>query len=125
MNPVRILLMVVVPLLAACHSLPPLPSWQGPEGLEHPDLNRILDLREGQQLTPRQLLAELAAAERILVGERHDNPDHHALQPWLLQGLAQQREPGSLLLEMLDPVRHPRVQAVKAWSANGERRGEW
>jgi len=120
MNPVRILLMVVVPLLATCHSLPPLPSWQGPEGLEHADLNRILDLREGQQLTPRQLLAELAAAERILVGERHDNPDHHALQLWLLQALAQQREQGSLLLEMLDPVQQPRVEAVKASIAKGD-----
>lgn len=114
MKPARILLMVVVSLLAACQSMPPLPSWQSPEGLEHADLNRILDLRDGQQLTPRQLVTALAAAERILVGERHDNPDHHALQLWLLHVLAQQRGQGSLLLEMLDPVQQGRVEAVQA-----------
>lgn len=119
MNPVRILLMVAVPLLTACQSLPPLPAWQSPEGHEHVDLNRILDLRNGQQVTPKQLVAELAAAERVLVGERHDNPDHHALQLWLLQALAQQREQGSLLLEMLDPVQQIRVEAVQASIAQG------
>lgn len=120
MNPVRILLMAAVALLAACQSMPPLPSWQSAEGHEHVERNRIVDLRDGQPITPQQLVRQLASAQRVLVGERHDNPDHHALQLWLLQALTQQRAQGSLLLEMLDPVQQPRVEAVQESIARGD-----
>lgn len=119
MNPRPILLIAVALLLVACQSLQPLPSWQSPDGREHIALNHIVDLSNGKQLMPKQLVAELAAAERVLVGERHDNPDHHALQLWLLRALAQQRAQGSLLLEMLEPVQQVRVDAVKARIASG------
>ena len=120
MNPVRIVLMLVVPLLTACQSMPPLPSWQGSEGLEHSDLNRILDLRDGRELTPVQLVTELAEADRVLIGERHDNPDHHALQLWLLEAMALRRAQGSLLLEMLAPAQQVHVEAVQASIAEGD-----
>lgn len=114
------LLLVAALLLAACQSTPPLPAWQSPEGLDHPDLGSIIDLRSGEQLTPGQLLDELEHAERLLVGERHDNPDHHALQLWLLESLAQRREQGSLLMEMLKPEQQAKVEAAKAAMARGE-----
>jgi uncharacterized iron-regulated protein len=117
----RVLLLIAVLLLAACQSTPSLPQWQSPEGREHADLGRIIDLRSGRQLTPNQLLDELAPAERVLVGERHDNPDHHALQLWLLEALAQRRAQGSLLLEMLEPAQQPKVETVKAAIAGGQR----
>ncbi len=110
----RLLLLLVLSLLAACHSLPELPEWQSPEGREHADLGSIVDLRSGATLTPGQLLARLENAERLLVGERHDNPDHHALQLWLLQALAERRAQGSLLLEMLTPEQQARVDTVRA-----------
>lgn len=73
----------------------------------------IRDLNSGQTLTPQQLVARLAGASRVLVGEQHDNPDHHALQLWLLQALADQRKQGSLLLEMLTPDQQTAVDAVQ------------
>jgi uncharacterized iron-regulated protein len=39
-------------------------------------------------LAPDALLARLAAADFVLLGEKHDNPDHHRLQAWLIEGLA-------------------------------------
>jgi len=110
---VRILVLLVLGLLTACHSLPPLPEWQSPEGREHPKLGLIVDLRSDAVLTPAQLVAELQAQDRLLVGERHDNPDHHALQLWLLRALAEERPQGSLLLEMLDPQQQALVDAVR------------
>ncbi len=109
----RFLLPLIVVLLAACQSVPPLPVWQSPEGLEHADLGMIIDLRSGMSLTPQQLLDELAGSDQVLVGERHDNPDHHALQLWLLQALAQQREQGSVLLEMLNPDQQQKIAQVQ------------
>ena len=117
----RLLLLCTLALLAACHSLPPLPAWQGPEGRRHADLGAIVDLHSGERLTPAQLVARLAPAPRLLVGEQHDNPDHHALQLWLLQALATERRPGALLLEMLNPEQQRRVDAVHP----AARRGEW
>lgn len=111
----RIALLLVVGLLSACQaSLPTLPAWQSTEGLQHAQLGQIVELRTGALLTPAQLLQRLAVAPKVLVGERHDNPDHHALQLWLLRALASQRPQGSLLLEMLTPNQQPRVDQVRA-----------
>jgi uncharacterized iron-regulated protein len=73
----------------------------------------IRELQSGRMLTPRQLVDRLAVAQRVLVGEQHDNPDHHALELWLLQALDDQRPQGSLLLEMLTPDQQGRVDTVQ------------
>ncbi len=109
----RLLLLPLFGLLAACQSLPQLPEWQSPEGRDRPELGVIRDLRSGAQLTPGQLVERLAAEPRVLVGEQHDNPDHHALQLWLLQALEARHKQGSLLLEMLDPEQQANVDAVR------------
>src|SRR3989338_9976359 len=80
----------------------------------------MVDLGRGGGLTPEQLLTRLAAAPKVLVGERHDNPDHHALQLWLLRALAAQRPQGSLLLEMLTPDQQAKVEQVRAAIAAGQ-----
>jgi uncharacterized iron-regulated protein len=117
----RIVLLLVAALLSACQaSLPALPAWQSPEGLQHAELGQIIELRTGAQLTPAQLLERLAVAPKVLVGERHDNPDHHALQLWLLRALAAQRPQGSLLLEMLTPDQQVKVDQARAVIAAGQ-----
>ena len=112
----RILLLCLIPLLAACQSrgvLPP-PAPIAPEGRDHAQLGQIVELASGQVITPQQLVERLAKAPRVLVGEQHDNPDHHALQLWLSRELAAQRPQGSLLLEMLNPDQQARVEQVQA-----------
>jgi len=120
----RVIFLGLLGLLTACQSapveLPRLPDWQAPEAREHADLGVIMDLRSGTQLTPQQLVEQLAVAPRVLVGEQHDNPDHHALQLWLLRALAAQRPQGSLLLEMLAPSQQPAVEQVRAAYAEGQ-----
>ncbi|PJE38843.1 MAG: iron(III) ABC transporter [Pseudomonas sp.] len=117
----RIALLLAAALLSACQAwLPALPAWQSPEGLQHPELGQIVELRTGARLTPEQLLTRLAAAPKVLVGERHDNPDHHSLQLWLLRALAAQRPQGSLLLEMLTPDQQVKVDQVRAAIAAGQ-----
>lgn len=109
----RVFLLFICSLLAACQSLPPPPAWQSPEGRDKPELGVIRDLRTGEQLTPEQLVERLAAQPRVMVGEQHDNPDHHALQLWLLRALESRRDQGSLLLEMLEPDQQAKVDAVR------------
>lgn len=116
----RLLLLCCALLLASCQTrqpLPQLPAWQSPEGVEHAQLGLIRDLRTGATLTPHQLVDRLATAPRVLLGEQHDNPDHHALQLWLLQALSQRRVQGSVLLEMLTPSQQGRVRQLQATPA--------
>lgn len=118
----RILLLCLVSLLAACqaHDVAPPPAAIAPEGRAHTDLGVIRELASGRTLTPQALVERLAAAPRVLVGEQHDNPDHHALQLWLLRQLAAQRAQGSLLLEMLNPDQQAQVDAAQAASQAGQ-----
>lgn len=117
----RILLLCCLSLLVACQSrgvLPP-PAPIASEGREHADLGVILDLRSGERITPQRLVERLARASRVVVGEQHDNPDHHALQLWLSRELAAQRPQGSVLLEMLNPSQQIRVDQVQAETRAG------
>ena len=119
----KYLLISFLALLSACQSqtsAPPLPAWQSPEGRDSAELGVIRNLHSGEQLTPQQLLDQLAAAPRVLVGEQHDNPDHHALELWLARALAERRPSGSVLMEMLNPNQQSRVAAAQAAAAGGE-----
>ncbi len=75
---------------------------------------RIVDLHTGQILTPAQLLEQTARVERLLVGEKHDNPAHHAIELWLAEQLATRRSTGAHLLEMLVPSQQTAVAALQA-----------
>ena len=99
----RGILLLAALLLSACQHVAAPPPITG----------EIRDLRNGQSLTAQELLARLARPERLIVGEQHDNRDHHQLQLWLLQAMGQRRPQGSLLLEMLTPDQQPRVDAVR------------
>ena len=99
----RVMLILGLLLLSACThvSAPP------------PVVGEIRDLHSGRALTPQALIAALAKSSRLIVGEEHDNRDHHELQLWLLQALGERRPQGSLLLEMLTPDQQPRVDEVR------------
>ncbi|MBK5399344.1 ChaN family lipoprotein [Pseudomonas sp. TH39(2020)] len=99
----RGILMLTLLLLSACQhvSTPP------------PVVGEIRDLRSGQALTAEELVKRLEKPSRLIVGEQHDNRDHHELQLWLLQSLGERRPQGSLLLEMLTPDQQSRVDDVR------------
>ncbi|WP_025108835.1 ChaN family lipoprotein [Pseudomonas sp. H1h] len=78
-----------------------------------PVSGEIRDLHSGQVLTAEALLKRLARPQHLIIGEQHDNADHHAVQLWLLQALGEQRLQGSLLLEMLTPDQQPKVDQVR------------
>ncbi|MBC8997918.1 ChaN family lipoprotein [Pseudomonas sp. N40(2020)] len=95
--------LLAVLLLAGCQHVAAPPPVSG----------EIRDLHSGQVLTAQQLLTRLAEPQRLIIGEQHDNADHHAAQLWLLQSLGKQRSQGSLLLEMLTPDQQPKVDALR------------
>jgi uncharacterized iron-regulated protein len=65
----------------------PLPEWQSPLGRDHPLTGTIWDVRASVPIMRDTLVARLAARRFVLLGEKHDNPDHHRLQAWTLAEL--------------------------------------
>lgn len=98
-----------------------LPEWQSPRERNHARVGQIIDLRSGTQVTIKQLLDELADAPLVLLGEKHDNADHHALQLWLLQALEARRVQGSVVMEMLTVDQQVTVSQVQSQIQSGER----
>ncbi len=132
----RWLLLAVFGFLSACQVTPVapvdvvvehvptqyvLPEWQSPRERDNARLGQIIDLRSGAQMTVTQLLGELAEASIVLLGEKHDNPDHHALQLWLLQSLEARRAQGSVVMEMLTVDQQDTVSRVQAKLREGIR----
>lgn len=80
---------------------------------------KLIDLSSGRPLDAAAFVQRAAAAERVLLGERHDIEADHAAERWLLQALQQQRPQGALVLEMIASERQPRLQRVQRWLAQG------
>ena len=76
-------------------------DWQSPIGRTHPLAGKIFDVRADGFISPRELVDRLAASRWVLLGERHDNPDHHALQARLVRALAAAGRRPALGFEML------------------------
>lgn len=75
-------------------------GWQAPLYTDHPLVGRIWDVRAGSFVSPEQM-AEVLQAPVILLGEKHDNPDHHRLQREVLAELQRNGDLASVSFEML------------------------
>ena len=62
-------------------------SWKSPLGRDHPLTGRIWDVAAARFIDRESLVEHLARADFVLLGERHDNPDHHLLQAEVLRSL--------------------------------------
>jgi uncharacterized iron-regulated protein len=75
-------------------------EWQSPRFQTHPLTGRIWRASDRSFIDAAMLQQELAQAKYLLIGEKHDNPDHHRLRQ---QFLAQLRPDIALVsFEMLD-----------------------
>ena len=79
----------------------PIPDWQSPLGREHPLVGTVWDVATGGALSPEALVARLVARRYVLLGEKHDNPDHHRLQAWVVRELIAAGRRPAVAFEML------------------------
>lgn len=101
-------------LLAACGgaSAPTRANWVTLEVAQGKE--QILDLRTGKAVSFEAMVADLATARVVYVGERHDNADDHAIEYAVLDALL--HRPGSLALG-LEMFQYPYQPVLDAWSA--------
>jgi uncharacterized iron-regulated protein len=98
--------------LIACTIVPETPRQQ----VVHPLQGNIWDVQKGALVSQETLLRELAAAQFILLGEVHDNPEHHRLQADLLRALIVQGRRPALAMEQFDREFQPAIDAALARS---------
>ena len=82
---------------------------------------RIWDTRAERYVAPEPLFERAAKARHVLLGETHDNAEHHRLQLRVLEALAAHRETRVLAMEQLDTDRQPAIDAARAAGADAER----
>lgn len=95
---------------------PPEPwlAWRAPLGREHPLSGRVFDAAERRFITPALALERAARADFVLLGERHDHPDHHRLQAWLIAGIARTGRRPAIAFEMIARDRADALAAARA-----------
>jgi uncharacterized iron-regulated protein len=84
--------------IAACAGA----RWNSPIGRDHPLTGRIWDVAAGEFIHRPTLINRLAAADFVLLGEQHDNSDHHLLQAGILRGLVAAGRRPAVAFEMLN-----------------------
>ncbi len=87
-------------------------QWLSPLQQQHPLTGLILDTHSGAVISYQDLTTELLKARLVLIGEKHDNPDHHRLQLRLLQDL-NKAHPYQLVLEMLNEKQNAGITEIQ------------
>jgi uncharacterized iron-regulated protein len=118
---------------AAAQPFPPVPAATAPFGRDHPLAGRIVQTGDGAAITPERLAQIAAERDFVLLGEKHDNPDHHRLQAWVIDALVARGRRPAVAMEMLDADQsqaltthlrqHPQdatgLGAAVGWAARG------
>jgi uncharacterized iron-regulated protein len=86
--------------VAACSTAPQ--SWQEHGGVAHPFVGQIYRMADFRQVSESDLIEAASAADFVLIGERHDNRDHHRLQARIVRFLQRDgRGPRTVAFEMI------------------------
>ncbi len=84
-------------------------QWLSPLNTEHALVGRLWDVEQGRWADESEVRKALTEARYVLLGEQHDNPDHHRLQAELVRAIAETGRRPTLAFEMLDVAQQPKV----------------
>lgn len=90
------------------------PGWHATHGRDHALAGRILDVAGGRFVGEAELWRRLAAVEVVVLGERHDHPDHHRLQGRAVDALVARGARPAVAFEMLERGLEPAIAAARA-----------
>ncbi len=94
----RFLACLALLILAGCATVPPGTLRDA----DHPLAGRLWDVGTQTFIDEAELLRRAAPAEALLLGEIHDNPEHHRLQLGILQARLAAGARPALLMEQFD-----------------------
>ncbi|HEY6004506.1 MAG TPA: ChaN family lipoprotein [Anaeromyxobacter sp.] len=89
-------------------------TWVSTLHRDHPLVGKIWDPRAGRFTDEAALAAAVAGADVVLLGEMHDNVDHHVLQARLVRAVLVSGRRPALAFEMLTSDQQATVDAALA-----------
>lgn len=100
--------------LAAAPRAVPADGWKTSVAEDQPLVGRIWDTGGARFLSENELFARLATSRFVLLGEKHDNPDHHRLEALVVRRLTAAGRRPAVAFEMLKRDRAPALARVLA-----------
>ena len=113
--PIKISIILLVAVITGCNSIKSSNSaeWESQLYLAHPLVGKIWSSAEGEFVDQARVFAAAEASRYTLLGEKHDNPDHHRLQQSVMDFLIQQSKAGSIAFEMMNAEAQSRLDAIQ------------
>ncbi|MFT4569869.1 MAG: putative iron-regulated protein [Candidatus Binatia bacterium] len=90
----------------------PLGLWQSSHLRAHPLVGQVYDVTGDSVTRPQALFDAACHARFVLLGEQHDNADHHRIQAWVLRELGGCVGDASVVLEQVDRGRSLELAAA-------------
>lgn len=84
--------------------------WQSQLYTDHVLVGRIWDSEGDRFIEAPELLSRIEGVSYILLGEKHDNPDHHALQLQVLEHALATESVSNVAFEMMSSDQQPLLQ---------------
>ncbi len=78
------------------------PKWSAQLGRNHPLTGKVWSPAEKKFISIDETLSRLVRAKFVLLGEAHDNPDHHRFQALLAEVMARKGRKPAIAFEMMD-----------------------
>lgn len=102
----RFLLCLLAPLLAACaHMSEPALQW-------HPLTGKVWDVAAKRFVDPVRVMERAAESRYVLIGEIHDNAEHHRIQNRILDAVIIRGRRPALVMEQYDIDQQEKMNAV-------------
>ena len=104
---------VIAPFLPISHATAK-DGWTSQRFQDHPLVGTIWN-SDSEAVTISELEKALANARFVLLGEIHDNPDHHRLQAQLIDGLVRKGRRPAIVFEMIPANLQPELDRHVNW----------
>lgn len=88
-------------------------DWRAPLQRDHALVGRIWDVSAAREISRAEMLARLSQSSIVLLGEIHDNEDHHRLQAEIYASLSAGNTRPALVLEQFDHERQSELDATR------------
>ena len=105
-------LLALAPALAALRARGA--SWASTGLPDHPLVGTIWDARAGRVATRAALEAACVESDLVLIGETHDNPDHHRLQLELVEAIVRAGRRPAVAMEQFDREHQAALDRARA-----------
>ena len=97
---------IMVATLASCA------HFGNPYGSRHPLAGKIWDVAAGRFVEPAEVIARASESKFVLLGEIHDNQDHHRIQATILDALIQHGRKPALVMEQFDVEQQKQMNTI-------------